>query len=130
MADIGYGATLAFGGFTSAVRSISGMSLSVDAVETTSMTSASEFRTYIKGLSDGGEVSADLLFDPNETPPTLEEKGTLTVTMPIPAGDSSGATWVADAVCTGYDPDIPLDDAMSASCTLKISGLPVFTASS
>jgi hypothetical protein len=36
----------------------------------------------------------------------------------------SGAAWTFDAILTGYEPDSPYDDKLSASLTWKITGKP------
>lgn len=127
MTDIGHGATLTFGAFTANVISFDGPGLSVDDVETTHLGSASATKEFIPGLEDSGEVTAEIHFDPDEDDPRDEGTATLTITFPIPAGLSAGATWAASAYVNQYSPSTPVDDLMKASVKWRLTGVVTMT---
>ena len=109
------------------VKSITPPSADVDQVEVTHMQSPGRYREFISGLIDGGEVSFELNFIPgNPSDARIFEL------LNLPAGVSrrrscrisfpTGRTWTFDAEVTGYEPEVPFDDAMTATVTLKVSG--------
>lgn len=127
MTDIGHGASLAFGSFSGNIISIDGPGLSVDDVETTHLLSAGGTKEFIPGLEDSGEVTAEIHFDPDEDDPRDEGVATLTITFPVPAGLTSGATWAASAYVNQYAPSTPVDDLMKASIKWRLTGVVTMT---
>jgi predicted secreted protein len=117
------------------VTSISGPTLSRDTIDVTSHSSTGGYREFINGLKDGGEVSFDLLYDPDDV---THNTNTTTPNMGLLALYDSGATWeftitftddtstvwTFDAVVTSFEITAGIDDALKASVTLKVSGAP------
>jgi len=114
------------------VRDISGPGLSRDTIETTARDSTNNWREYIKGLKDAGEVSFDILFDPDLTTHAkatgiladLWDDSTIAswiVTFP----DTTPTTWTFDGIVTAFEPKAPMDGELSADVTIKVSGEPV-----
>jgi tail tube protein len=111
----------------SEIKSITPPSVDVDQVEVTHMQSPNQFREFISGLLDGGEVSFEMNFIPGNT-----SDDRLFELLNLPTGVSrrracrisypNGVTWFFNAEVTGYEPDVPFDDAMTATVTLKVSG--------
>jgi predicted secreted protein len=109
------------------IKSITPPSISVDQVEVTHMQSPNRYREFISGLLDGGEASFEMNFIPGST-----SDDRLFELLNLPTGVSrrracrisypNGVTWSFEAEVTGYEPDIPFDDAMTATVTLKVSG--------
>jgi predicted secreted protein len=109
------------------VKSITPPSIDVDQVEVTHMQSPNRFREYISGLLDGGEASFEMNFIPGST-----SDDRLFELLNLPTGVSrrracrisypNGVTWSFNAEVTGYEPDVPFDDAMTATVTLKVTG--------
>jgi len=109
------------------VKSITPPSADVDQVEVTHMQSPGRYREFISGLIDGGEVSFEMNFIPGSP-----SDARIFELLNLPAGVSrrracrisfpTGRTWFFDAEITGYEPDVPFDDAMTATVTLKVSG--------
>lgn len=109
------------------VKSITPPSIDVDQVEVTHMQSPNRYREFISGLLDGGEASFEMNFIPGST-----SDDRLFELLNLPTGVSrrracrisypNGVTWSFDAEVTGYEPDIPFDDAMTATVTLKVTG--------
>jgi hypothetical protein len=109
------------------VKSITPPSIDVDQVEVTHMQSPNRYREFISGLLDGGECSFEMNFVPGST-----SDDRLFELLNLATGVSrrracrisypNGVTWAFDAEVTGYEPDVPFDDVMTATVTLKVSG--------
>ncbi len=124
--DVGTGTSIVFGtsGFSAYILEEGGPSLTRDAIETTHMLTTGG-KTFRPGdLYDGGELSLTVAFDPSISPPMLngEQPETITVTWPIPAALSSGAIWSFSGFMTSYNPTAPIEDKMTATVTVKITG--------
>lgn len=104
----------------------SGPSTERDTYDVTDHDSPDGWRRFIGGLKDGGEISADIHFMP-ATHLTLlddyEDPDPINYELAWP--DGSKAEFAA--VLTGFEPDAPFDDKLTASVTWKVSGKPVFT---
>lgn len=107
------------------LTSIGGMELAADTIETTTLDS-NGWRTFIGGLKDAGEVSAEGFFNPSDT---LGQKalydaytaGTvLSMTILFPFGASWGFSGIVTAVKTGAS----MEDAVPFDVTIKVSGAP------
>jgi hypothetical protein len=97
-----------------------------DQVDATSMQSPNRYREYIDGLTDGGEASFDMNYVPGS--PTdrflMSIKGKKLVSyLTFP----NGVTCIFTCRRQTYEKDTPLDDKMSATLTLKVSGEPILT---
>lgn len=125
MADVGFGTTITFGtsGFTAELRSVNGPSMDRPAIDTSHMTTAGGKRTFIPSdLTDHGEVELEILFDPDTEPPIDLVAEQITITYPVPAGQTNGATYVFSGFVTAFEPSAPYDDLMTGSITIKVSG--------
>jgi predicted secreted protein len=108
------------------LTSIGGLDLSADTIETTTLDTASGYRTFRQGLKDAGEVSLSGYFDPVDHQGLLTdfEAGTETAyTIEFPGG----AKWDFNAVVTGYSTGAEMEDNVSFEATLKVSGKPTLT---
>lgn len=115
------------------VRDVSGPSLSQDATQVTHR-DGNKWREYVGGLKDGGEVSFDVIYDPDlathgaAAAPGfvyLLMQGTLADwQMVFP--DPTNTTCTFFALVTGFEPGAPMGDALTGDVTLKISGAPVW----
>lgn len=118
------------------VRDISGPSMTADAVEVTAR-DTSKWRAFTPGLRDGGEVTFDIIYDPDVTSHSATNTTTGLVyfllngtakTYRLVMAQSGGDLFEFSAIVTAFTPESPLEDAMTASVTLKISGAVTFTA--
>ena len=121
---IGNGATPEVFTAVAEVTNIKPPSMSRDAVDATHNQSSEGWREFIAGLKDGGEVSLDVNFVPGSAT-------TLTLMAEIDASLGNkqivfpnGETFSFAALCTGIEPDAPMDDKMTATITYKVSGKP------
>lgn len=118
------------------VLSIAGPSLSRDVIDVTTMDSPGEWREFIAGLKDGGEITFDVIYDPVD--PTIEPGAGLLSEFALASGsaatnyqlvfpDPGATTWTFPAILTGFETNEVIDDKVTASVTLKISGEPTLT---
>lgn len=129
MAKRALGTTLAIGStIVGGLTSISGVELSAETIDVTTLDSTGGYREFIGGFKDGGEVSADGY---------LSDLGTAEATLVTKVGGdeedcvitfSNGATWAFNGVVTGFSTSADLEDAIGFSITIKVSGKPTFTA--
>lgn len=111
--------------------SIGGPSMSRDAVDVTHMDSEDGFREFLPGLKDAGEITVEGNFIPEheshnaETGLLSEFYRDLRNKWKIEFPLSDGATyWIFEGVMTGFELDMPLDDKLSFTATVKVSGSP------
>src|SRR5262245_21830965 len=123
------------------VTSISGPTMSSDLIDVTSQESSGGFREKIIGLTDPGELSFDIFF--NQTVPSHgTNDGVPPGELPGLLGVFSGkvskffqlklpgamGVWQFAGVVNGFEIDASVDDALKASVTIALSGLPNFGA--
>ena len=129
-AAIGYGTTIAIstnGGTTftdvAEVFSITPPSDTVDTVDVTHMASPNATREFVLGLRDPGEASFEMNFVPGSAADTLlqtirDSRQTVSCRITFP----NDATWTFSGILTGYEPEVPVDDRMTATVTFKVTG--------
>ena len=114
------------------VKDITGPGFEAGTLEVTNQSSPGAVREFIIGLLDAGEVTFDLNFLPNHA--TQDEttgllgaylgrlKKNYKLVYPV------SPVWTINfaALVTGFEPSAPVDDPLSASATLKVTGLPTF----
>ncbi len=125
---IGYGATLTRAGNPIAkVTNIVPPKLSADSVETSSNDSADGYREFIQGFRDGGEVSLEFRFDYGDTNGQIglmTDFNAGTVQAFVITAKDSAWTFTFNAFVTAFEMDMPMDDVVGGSATLKLSGKP------
>lgn len=109
------------------VISITPPSAEIDQVDVTHMSSPNRYREFIDGLIDGGEMSFDINFIPGNS-----DDDRIFELLALPTGVSharncrvsfpNGVTWTFSGVLTNYEPDVPVDDRMTATVTFKVNG--------
>ena len=102
-------------------------SFTLDQIDVTHMESPNRLREFISGLGDPGECSFEMNFVPGST-----SDDRLFELLNLPVGTSrrracrisfpNGVTWSFNAELTGYEPTVPVDDKMTATCTFKVTG--------
>lgn len=109
---------------------ISGPSLEADELDVTSHDSPNGYREYIQGLKDAGEVSIEGNFLPgNATQETLladYESGDV-VNYQIVFPDAGSTTWGFAAFVTAFEPAAGVEDVLTFSATLKLTGQPTLS---
>lgn len=130
MAISGFGTSLKIGAVAVAeILDVSGPSLSLETIDVTSHNSLEAWREYIAGLLDAGEIT----FDINYVPTAVTHKNAAGGLLYLLATRASQAftltfpdttAWTFNGFVTGFEPSAPVDDKLSASITIKISGKP------
>ena len=115
-----------------AVSNISGPGLSLDTEDVTTHDSASGWEEVVGTILRSGEVSLDLVYDPNAATHKYASGGLLydlvqraSTTYSIVFPSSAAVTWEFTAFVTGFEPSMPHDGALTATAKLKITGAPV-----
>jgi len=109
------------------VTNITPPSADVDQIDVTHMTSPLRYREFIDGLIDAGECSFDINFVPGNT---ADQRLFELLGLPIGTNHArncrisfpNGVTWSFLGTLTGYEPDVPTDDKMTATVTFKVTG--------
>lgn len=102
---------------------ISGPGLKRETIDVTAHDSPDGWMEFLGSLKDGGEVSIDINRRPavhDTLVADFEDDDPRTYRLEWP----SGAAWTFDSILTGYEPDSPYDDKLSASITFKVTGKP------
>lgn len=127
--NIGYGSELSVASTTGTldigqIRSISGPDSEYDDVDTTTLDSSTNFRTFIPGLADPGVVTIEVVSDWTLTAQsrlrTYFEAGTAktyTISHPTSANTQSFSAYVKS-----IGQEIPLDDLIMSTYSFKLSG--------
>lgn len=122
------------------VKSIQGPGIKRDTHDTTDMNASSVFRAFIGGLVDAGEVTFDCNWLPREATQNQSDGGLMAEfdkgscaslshwRIHIPDCPGEPSMFMAfDGIFSGQDNQIPMDDLMSFSGTIKVSGRPELT---
>ena len=127
MAITGNGTTFSYdGGAVADVLSISTPSVSTAEIDTTNI--GSIHRTYIAGTIDSGQMTVEIMYDPNSDT-DLEDAWDNTATAApvekacvITFADAGTATFTFNAILVGFSASVAIDDKVTASITLRVSG--------
>lgn len=113
------------------VKSVSGPGLALDTEDVTSHDSASGWEEVVGTILRSGEVSLDLVWDPNAATHKNTSGGLLydltsrtSTTFSIVYPSTTPVTWTFTAFVTGFEPGAPVDGALTATVKLKITGAP------
>ena len=112
------------------VVSVSGPSLSVATIDTTDIAGTS--KTFIAGMVDGGEISLEVSYDPataatnHAVMTTALLAGTATDGWKITWSD--GANVSALGIVTSFSASASIDDKVTASFSIKVTGAVTFSA--
>lgn len=115
------------------VTNISGPGIALDPVEVTNHSSTGGWREFVGGLKDGGEITLDLNFDPAAAThdvdtgllDDLDDRTVRNFQLVFP--DTGASTWSFSALVTNFEPAAPIDGALTASVSLKLTGQPTLT---
>lgn len=105
------------------VSNITPPSDTLDVIDVTHMASPNRTREFIAGLSDPGECSFEMNFIPgSQSDVLLQEVVKAGAVVKARITFPNSVTWTFDAIATGYEPAIPVDDRMTATVTFKVTG--------
>lgn len=113
------------------VKSLSGPGLSLDTEDVTSHDSPSAWEEVIATILRSGEITLDIIYDPNAATHKYAVGGLLSdlslrtaTAYSIVFPTTPAVTWTFNAYVTGFEPSAPVEGALTASATLKITGAP------
>lgn len=113
------------------VKSIGGPGLSLDTEDVTSHDSTGGWEEVVATILRSGEITLDLIYDPAAATHKYASGGLLydlvsrtAQAFSLVFPDVAVTTWTFNAFVTGFEPSAPVDGALSASVTLKITGQP------
>ena len=122
------GTVLTLGSAVAELTSISGPSESADTIDVSSHDSTGDYREFVGGFIDGGEVTVE---------GNVKDKAQLDLFKTTLGTKSSGATIVYpttpaititfDCITTAFELDAPFEDRLSFTATLKVTGKPAIT---
>lgn len=134
--SIGYGSVLVVATSTAGdvniaqVRSVSGPGVSGNDIDTTTLDSSSNYRTFVGGLLDPGEVSFSLVYDSTDASHSRLARymgSRYSTTWTVIQGSSGGTATAFTGYVKGMSREIPMDDVITCDVTLKVSGIPGYT---
>lgn len=118
--------TTKIGGLTS----IGGIEVSADTVDVTALDSEGGYREFLMGFKDAGDVSLEGYLDDADAGQaaayTALESGEV---QKCEIAFPNGSKWTFDGIITGFSTSASLEDAVSFSATVKVSGKPTFVIS-
>jgi len=103
-----------------------------DIIDVTHMGSTDATREFLAGLLDPGEASLEINWTPDDATDSLLqgilfERQSREYQIVWTLADTSTATCVFEAFMTGYERTSTLGEKMSATITLKVTGVPTWT---
>ncbi len=110
------------------ILSISGPSISRETIDTTDADATDDWRTFIASYIDGGEVSLEINYDPDNATHApgagilLDFAAATLDNWTLSFSDDTPTIWTFDAICTGFEPSMAHDGVLTASVTLKVMG--------
>jgi len=111
------------------VTNISGPGLSLDTEDVTSHDSTGAWEEVVGTILRSGEVTLDIVYDPANATHKYAAAGLLYLLVQRTADeftlvfpDAATTTWTFTALVTGFEPSAPVDGALTASVTMKLTG--------
>lgn len=126
----GFGTTLegATTGVIGMITKVSRTGSDADTINISTMNAPQAWKKFIAGMKDAKEITLTLLYEKTNAGVLQgavgQENEAWTVTIP------DGSTWVCDGFVTHVGDESPMEDKISSTATIKLSGIPVFHASS
>ena len=108
------------------ILSVSPPNPQVEDVEATHMKSANRRREYVAGLIEDGEGSFEMNLEPGSATDTLIQTAltdgvTRGYKISLPDG-AFGWEITGDCIVKGYERNVPIDDRMTATLTVRFTG--------
>ncbi|MFE2106636.1 phage tail tube protein [Kitasatospora sp. NPDC059463] len=110
------------------LTSIGAPTLARDTYEVTTHGSPEQWREFIGGLKDGGDVSGDVNYMPSAHDflvADFDDKEPRDYQIVFP--DLEQTTWTFKAILNKFEPSAPFDDKLTASLGWKVSGKPTLS---
>lgn len=114
-----------------ALTSIGGIEISADSIDVTDLSNSDGYREFLAGFKDGGEVPVEGFLDGADDGQDalygLMESGASSA-FSIIFPTAIGKTWSFNGVVIGFSTSVDVDNAITFSCTIKVSGKPTLAA--
>ena len=108
------------------VTNIDVLDIDVDTIDVSSHSSTGQWREFVAGMKDAGELSMDLNLDPAThmaaTDSVYAQVGGDPIGMKITLPDTGAAEIAFDGIVTGFSASAPYDDKLEATATVKVTG--------
>jgi predicted secreted protein len=109
------------------ITNIGGPGLGLDTEDVTTHDQATAWEELVATILRSGEITLDIVYDPNgathvDLHTSMAARTIYDFSIVFPS--SGTVTWNFDAYVTNFEPGAPVDGALTASVTLKISGAP------
>ena len=133
----GFGAVLKYGdgapteAFTAIaqVRDIGGPSLSADTIEVSHRDD--DWKQFVAGMKDGGEITFDLVYDPDvashDDATGLVSFLGVAKNYRLEFADATPTKVTFPGILVSFQPKAPMADAQTADATIKVAGEPTWT---
>jgi len=132
---LGYAATLVSSqsaGTVGNIQSINIAGQTRDVVDISTMASTGKFKEYIAGMADAGELTVEVNYDGTTSTVAAALQadyaggtvGDWTITLP----GTAASVFACSGLISNLGTAIPKDDKITQSITIKLSGVPSFTA--
>lgn len=112
------------------LRDITGPGFSLDTFDVSNQSSPGAWKEFLPGLLDGGDITFDISFVPtnathNYSAGLLKDMTNRTRrNFKIVFPNAGATTWTIPAYVTGFETGAPVNDALTASVTLRVAGQP------
>lgn len=124
-----YGTTLVMDGDPIAqVTNIAGPNLALDTVDVTTHDQAEAWEEHISTILRTGTLSIDIIYDPGLADHVAVLAGMVgkeAVEFELRFPDIAYSQYIFDAFVTGFNPSAPVDGALTAGVTIKVTGEPL-----
>lgn len=106
------------------IQSITGPGVDIELIDVTHMESPSNYKEYVAGLIDGGEVSIEFSFVPFATAQQylLDNLRVVQAFKILWPGQTSGQGWTFSGFVMNFQPSATHDGKAAGSCTIKVTG--------
>lgn len=119
----GHGVSITFEtGFFAWILDVAPATMTREALETTNSSTTTQRTFRPEQLCNNGEMRVTLQFNAATTPPITSAASTCTITFPMASGAATASTWAGSAFLTRYEPQVPINGIMTATCTVKWAG--------
>ena len=129
--DVGTGAVVTFAtsGFTAQLVNLTINGIARTSVPTSHMGTVAAPEntfgnmTFMPGdLSDPGELVMEVHFNPDTEPPIDQPAEVINIDFHIVGDDQENTAWDTNGFVTNYEVGTPLEDKMTATLTVKLTG--------
>jgi len=106
------------------VTSINAATISVATIDSTDLDST--WRTFIGGIKDGGDCTFEIAYNPGDASHIALEADLDGAAKAVSIAWSDSTTCTFSAIITSYSPSATLDDKLTCSVGMKITGAVTF----